>query len=451
MSPTLEPVSPNTGRVFCSTPVTSNAEVAAACDALAVASAELHADTRRAVLTEVEAAIRVNRALLSQAIVLEVGKTRGEADGEVDYAAEFFAAAARALPMQATSTESAPGRRIDVAPLGVALLIAPYNDPLAGLARKIAPAIAAGCPTMVKPSPLSWHVARVFESVMPYAYHAWIRFAFVATADGVARLIRHPGVGVVSFTGSTAVGREVAMAAASRPIPVVLELGGNCPFVVLENADAGRAAADFVDRKIRAAGQACSSITRVFVHESVRHAFLQAVEQEVSRRPCGLSTDPRTAYGPVRTSGLAARLTALADAEAASGARVVLRGEVVKSGEKGWFWPFTLAERSGPQGALDEEESFGPFAAMESFTDPAAVVDRLRVNRQRLVAYVYGPQPERFVARLGDIRFGSLGLNTTRIQGTQVPTGGYLDAGYGREGGRWGIEAFQTTVNTAIG
>lgn len=458
--------SPNTGKTFARLPVTPSEELARSLDALEAAAAPFGVDERAATLQAIARALRDARGELARAIVTEVGKTPAEADAEVAYAAEFVDVAAALVGVAGDARQPMPGRIVQRAPLGVALLIAPYNDPLAGLTRKIAPALAAGCPVLVKPSPLGWHVARTFASALDALAAHRVRFAFVAQAAVIARLIDSPAVGVVSFTGSTATGRSVGAIAGARPIPAVLELGGNCPFVVLADADPVVAARDFLDRKLRAAGQACSSVTRLFVHASLQRAFLDELERSAAQRACGPSDAAGVAYGPVRTAELAARLDHLEAQECAAGARVALRGPVmsgpvmsgpgmsspVKRGaERGHFRPLSVVLRTAPGGILDVEESFGPLAALEAFTDESALLERLKANRQRLAAYVYGASAGALLERFGTLRFGSVGLNTTRIQRADIPTGGFLDAGLGREGGEWGVAAFQTTVNVAHG
>lgn len=446
---TLELHSPNTGNVFRRMQATSEDDIADALDALDGAALHLGIDERMAALQSMARAIRDHARDLAHAIVLEVGKTPVEADAEVAYAAEFVDAAAASIEFATAQRQIMPGRKVLPAPLGVALLIAPYNDPLAGLTRKIAPAVAAGCPVLVKPSPLGWHVAQVLASALGPEAQRWVRFVFVADAARIRRIIEAPSVGVVSFTGSTASGRVVGGIAGARPIPSVLELGGNCPFVVLEDADPVTAARDFVDRKLRAAGQACSSVTRLFVHGALCRAFLDEVERSIAQRPCGPSDAAGTSYGPVRTAELASHLNFLEATERANGARVVVRGPAIAGAEGGYFRPFSLARREAQGGVLDAEESFGPFSILETFDRESMLLDRLKANRQRLAAYVYGAGASRLIERFGSLRFGSIGLNTTRIQRADVPTGGFLDAGHGREGGLWGVTSFQTTVNVA--
>lgn len=441
-------ISPNDGRLLGSVPISPHDEIADALERM-----EQHIvdwEERSAVLKSLSAAIRVAKESFAQLIVDEVGKTWDEARGEVDYACTFLDAAAAWVDTAPHDHMGSNAGGVLSVPMGLALLVTPYNDPLAGITRKIAPAIAAGCPVIVKPSPLGVLCAQQLGAVLPPETVPHVQFAFLDDPEDIARLVRARSVAMVSMTGSTAAGRAIAQAAATRPIPVVLELGGNCPFIVFPDSDLAKAARDLLDRKVRAAGQACSSVNRVLVHAEVHGRFCDELSRRLPDNVCGRSDREGVKYGPVRTSNAVARLDALEKRCVADGATLLARGPLHADVEGASCRPLSILVAHGPN-ALDSEETFGPLLMLQPVRDDAQIEVALARNRQNLVAYLYGARAPGFLASHPGLRFGSIGLNTTRIQGADVPTGGFGDAGYGREGGTWGIEAFRTTINLRSG
>ena len=440
----IDCVSPNDGRLLGRVPVTTSADLAQTLERLQdrVVPWELRASVLRALAQSIRAA----KQTLANGIIDELGKTREEADGEVDYACTFLDAAANWV--DGAQRESAPAGMTGVwsVPIGLACLVTAYNDPLAGITRKIAPAIAAGCPVIVKPSPLGAQCALQLAALLPREAVAHIQFAFLDDSRDVARLLAARGVAIVSMTGSTAAGRAIAAAAALRPIPAVLELGGNCPLVVFPDADLPRAARDLLDRKVRAAGQACSSVNRVLVHADVFAQFTEEVSRLLPGYVCGRSDRAGVTYGPLRTQSAVARLDALEARCVAEGAALLARAPLQDQIGGAFCRPLSIVVTHEPS-ILDSEETFGPLLLLKPFRDDAELATELARNRQNLAAYLYGAHAREFLATRPALRFGSIGFGTTRIQGADVPTGGFGDAGYGREGGAWGIEAFRTTIN----
>ncbi|MFQ3622302.1 MAG: aldehyde dehydrogenase family protein, partial [Acetobacteraceae bacterium] len=327
------------------------------------------------------------------------------------------------------------------------LLIAPFNDPLAGLARKIGPALAAGCPVLLKPSPLGMLVAVRLVSALPQPARRLVHLLAVPEPHRIARLVADPRVAIVSFTGSTAAGRAVAAAAAAGPKPAIMELGGNCPMVVLAGADLAAAAEAAVARKLSAAGQACSAINRILVADTVLDTFRAHLCAAMAAVRAGAPDDVGARYGPVRTAASAARLQDLARRAVARGERLIhgdLPASAFTEDEPFLVQPVILESSTGAS-VLDAEEAFGPMLSLQPVDTPRLQV-RLRAERQPLAAYIFGPDDEaNALART--LRFGSVGINTTAIQGTDVPMGGFDAAGFGREGGRWAVSGFRTTRN----
>ena len=396
---------------------------------------------RPALLASIAHAIRRDGKVLAAAVIKEVGKTPAEAEAEVDYAAAFVESAQRIAEAE-LERRPLPDR----APFGISLLVTAFNDPLAGITRKLAPAIAAGCPVLVKPSVLGAYCASELKRVIATATGDWAAFAFVADNDKAEQLIRLDGVRCVSMTGSTVAGRRVAVAAAERLLPCVLELGGNCPFVVFEGADLDYAVKDLLDRKTRAAGQACSAVNRVLVSRSIVEEFTARLLERMGHYPCGPS-DAGVTFGPVRSQGSLERLNRLM-ARCLDSGQLIGRGPIAATSPACLAFPVTAVTAPEPAGSLATEEAFGPLFSVGTFRDDAELDSVLARNRHNLVLYLYGVRAAAFLVARPYLRFGSVGLNTTRIQGTDVPTGGFGDAGYGREGGFWGVDGFRSTVNT---
>jgi succinate-semialdehyde dehydrogenase/glutarate-semialdehyde dehydrogenase len=321
-----------------------------------------------------------------------------------------------------------------VVPAGPVLAITPYNDPLAGIVRKIAPALAAGCPIVVKPSSLGHLTARTLFDALAAADQAEV-VTMVNTTDHkvLDKLVADSRFRVLSFTGSTPTGLAIAARAGLKRL--ALELGGNNPFLVLEGADLDQAADDAVARKTRAAGQACSAQNRIYVVAPLFKAFRKRFLDRLSEVTFGASVGG-VAMGPVRSQRDLDRLQALAAGGQALG--------VCAAPSPFAFGPVVLDDDV----ALRQTEAFGPVVSLCEVPDRAAALALAASEEQALVCYLYG---EVNPADLAPLRFGSLGINSTRIQGAEVPTGGFGTAGIGREGGDWGLREFQTTINERWG
>lgn len=438
----IDCVSPNDSACFAQVAESEMASVSAWSER--VADRVIPPAERPRLLASIAHAIRRDGKRLAAAVVREVGKTPSEAEAEVDYAAAFVESA-----QQIAEAELERRPSPDRAPFGLSLLVAAFNDPLAGITRKLAPAIAAGCPVLVKPSVLGAYCASELELSIASAAGDWVAFAYVADNDKAEQLIRLDGVRCVSMTGSTEAGRRVAVAAAERLLPCVLELGGNCPFVVFEDADLESAVKDLLDRKTRAAGQACSAVNRVFVSHSIIEEFRARLLERMGQYPCGPS-DAGVTFGPVRSQGSFERLSRLMQRCLDSG-KLIGRGPIAASSPACLAFPVTAVTAPDPAEPLAAEEAFGPLFSVGTFQDDAALDSVLASNRHNLVLYLYGVRAAAFLNARPHLRFGSVGLNTTRIQGTDIPTGGFGDAGYGREGGLWGVDSFRSTVNVRGG
>lgn len=426
-------ISPNTGAVIGEWTPDSGARIGAVLNGLPRAMTGLAVpETRRAILSAAITALDQSREELAAVIIAEVGKTPAEAIDEVDYAQGFLRHALTQVPDPAHGGTGE--RRLRVVPAGPVLAITPYNDPLAGIVRKIAPAIAAGCPVVVKPSALGQLTAQtLFDTLASVVPTGAVQMVNHTDRDVLDRLVSDPCFRVLSFTGSTPTGMALASRAGLKRL--VLELGGNNPFLVLEGADLDRAAADAVARKTRAAGQACSAQNRIYVVASLFDAFRARFLDRLSALTFGAS-DGGVGMGPVRSARDLDRLGALALGGQMFGTCTAPAPHA--------FGPTVL----GDDTPLRHAEAFGPLVSLCSVPDRAAALALAAKEEQALVCYLYG---EVSPAELAPLRFGSLGINSTRIQGAEVPTGGFGTAGIGREGGEWGLQEFQTTINERWG
>jgi len=405
---------------------------------------------RRDILEVASAALVSRRETFIDLVVREVGKKPAEATAEFDYALAFLQEARRALDELTFERQLDAERLILEVPYRAALLIAPFNDPLAGLTRKIGPALAAGAPVLVKPSRLAILCARlIVESFSHAGIGDFVQLVAPARNETVLALIADDRVGVVSFTGSTGAGQQVATAAAHHGKKAILELGGNCPFVIGEDADLDRSLADLLARKLRAAGQACSSVNRVFVAASRYGEFKERLAASIERVRAGPSDGADVDLGPLRTREAIDQLrTALARARQ-QGEQLWSEAPAPCLPNSPFLFPLTVAETEG-ESFFDTYECFGPVLSVRPFDAFDALLSRLERERHALVAYFYVADPHALAPKLRRLRFGSLGLNSTAIQGADVPTGGFWHAGIGREGGAWGVREFLAPINHRI-
>lgn len=440
-------VSPNTGTTVGSWPEADGRDADAALSRLAAAVPALDAiEARRSALEALAGAVAARRADIEAMIVSEVAKTPAEAAAEVDYALSFVTYARDRLDRHDFVRDLDGGRRIRKVGFGTTLLIAPFNDPVAGILRKLAPSLAAGSPALVKPSGLAAATALLVGDAARAAGLEDLVSILPLPGEIAGRLIDDDRTGLVSFTGSTATGLTVAARAATASKPAITELGGNNPFVVAADADLDRAVRDLMARKLRAAGQACSSVNRVYVHRDRAGELAERLETQSSALVLGPSDRPGVTLAPVISAASAARLCRLAEVASAEGARPLTALPRPPGPGEPVLVPLVVLAADGPT-ALDREEAFGPVMTVTPFDDETALFDRLARERHALAVYVYTADPGRLAPQVDRLRFGSVGINTTGIQAASAPTGGFRLAGVGREGGPWGLDAFLTTIN----
>ena len=404
----------------------------------------------RAVAAELEAASASDGwpALVSR----ETGKRLAEARGELGLSAVYFRVLADLLGEQQERVHhviAGTEHRVAARPLGVAAVLTPWNFPVSIPARKIAPALAAGCTVLFKPSevaPLSSMVlAGVLDRHLPAGT---VNTVLGEPGDVVDPWLAHPDVQVVSFTGSTRVGGLVAAAAAPRFLRTVLELGGCAPFVVLPDADVEQAVQTLLVAKYRNNGQSCIAANQIFVAREVAGEFVDAFVAATERLVVGDPLDAATDTGPLAPAGDPARLAALVDDAVAAGARVAgVRAPVPGQGH--WFAPTVLLDVPAAAQA-SREEVFGPVATVSTYDDLDEAVARHRATGYGLAAYVCGTDVEAAREVSGRLRAGIVGINTGTPNYPGAPFGGLGLSGIGYEGGPQGLEAFQAWRTTAV-
>ncbi|KRF23171.1 NAD-dependent succinate-semialdehyde dehydrogenase [Phycicoccus sp. Soil803] len=388
-------------------------------------------------------------------MTLEMGKPLAEARGEVAYGAEFFRWFAEEAVRISGRWMSAPngGTRLLTMkkPVGPTLMVTPWNFPLAMGTRKIGPAIAAGCTMVVKPAsqtPLTMLALADLLSEVGVPAGVINVITTTRTAEVMEPLVRDPRTRKLTFTGSTPVGRTLVEQSATQLLRVSMELGGNAPFIVFEDADLDAAVEGALLAKMRNGGEACTAANRFLVHESVADTFAARLAERMSRMPVGRGTEVGTTVGPLIDAKAQAKVAALVDDAVVRGARVACGGKTV--GEQGYFYAPTVLTDVPADADLIREEIFGPVAALTTFTTEAEAVARANDTEYGLAAYVYTRDLARTLRISEALEFGMVGVNTGVVSNPAAPFGGVKASGFGREGGLEGINEYLETTYVGL-
>ena len=447
---------PATGVVLASVCGASGAMAGRAAEANGTAAREMRAlpvERRLALVRALGAAVRAERERLAAILTAESGKPIVESRGEVEYAATFFDNAAAAAEMAAGEMPAARAadRRIFVLrePVGATFAITPWNFPLAMVARKLAPALAAGCSQAVKPSeetPLSaLAFAGIFARVAcevgapPAAFSC-----IVGDAATIARaFIEHPATRKLTFTGSTEVGRLLAAQCAPRLMRTALELGGNAPFIVFADADLDRAVEQAMLTKFRFMGQTCISANRFLLDASIAGDFLARLEARMRALVVGDPRDEKTRVGPLINEAAIAKVERHVANAISNGARVRLGGARVKiAGLADRFYAPTILEGCAPTMACACEETFGPVVAAMTFGSEREAIELANATPSGLAGYVMTQDADRLWRVAEALDCGVVGANDGAPSAAEAPFGGRKDSGLGREGGTHGLDAY---------
>jgi len=393
---------------------------------------------------------------LALAMTLEMGKPLADSRGEVTYGAEFFrwfAEEAVRIDGRYTVAPGGDGRILVTSrPVGPALLISPWNFPLAMLTRKVGAAVAAGCTMVIKPSSVTPLTALLLVEVLVDAGVPPGVVNLVTTTDSASvsdPLLADPRLRKLSFTGSTKVGTALRAQASPNLVRVSLELGGNAPFLVFDDADLDAAVDGAVAAKMRNMGEACTSANRFLVHESVAGPFTEAFGARLAALKLGRGTEDGVDVGPLIREGDRAKVAGLVDDAVAAGARVVTGGAAPDG--PGWFYQSTVLADVPPDARVLREEIFGPVAPIVTFSDEDEAIALANDTEAGLVAYLYSQGLNRSLRVAEALEAGMVGVNRGVVSNPAAPFGGVKSSGLGREGGAEGIDAYRETQYIGIG
>ncbi|SRR5579875_49938 len=439
----------------------ANATVEDALDAVAAAHAALPGWSATPPRTRAECLRRAYELMIADAeklarlMVLENGKALKDARAEVTYAAEFFRwfaeEAVRLDGMVTTAPSGANKILVLHQPVGVAVLVTPWNFPAAMATRKIGPALAAGCTVVLKPAketPLSaLAVAAILrEAGVPDGV---VNVVTTATAGPVvAAMLADPRVRKLSFTGSTEVGRVLLRAAAGTVTNCSMELGGNAPFLVFGDADVDAAVDGAMIAKMRNGGEACTAANRFYVHESVAEEFSARFAARLAALTVGPGLQDGTDVGPLVNADTRSKVATLVEGAAKEGGRVVTGG--VAPDRRGYFYAPTVLDQVPPTAAILSEEIFGPVAPIVRFTDTDQAIAMANATEYGLVSYVYTADLRRALRVSEALESGMVGINRGVVSDPAAPFGGVKQSGLGREGGHWGLLEFTEAKYIAV-
>ena len=388
-------------------------------------------------------------------MTIENGKALTDSRAEVAYAAEFFRWYAEEAVRNIGEVSRAPasGARIFVQhkPAGVAVLVTPWNFPAAMATRKIGPALAAGCAVVLKPAS---ETPLTMLALMPVMEEAGVPAGVINVLPSrrsgpvVDAMLKDPRVRVVSFTGSTEVGRKLLHAAADNVVKPAMELGGNAPFIVFEDADVDAAIDGAMIAKMRNMGEACTAANRFYVHEKVHDEFATKLTARMQALKLGNGLDDGVMLGPLVNADTRDKVKALVEDAVGKGASVLTGGKAPTG--PGYFYPATVLDKVPDSAKLLREEIFGPVAALQTFSSEDEVVKRANDTEYGLVAYVYTRDLSRGMRVSERLEFGMIGLNRGLVSDPAAPFGGMKQSGIGREGAHEGLMEFMETQYVSL-
>jgi succinate-semialdehyde dehydrogenase / glutarate-semialdehyde dehydrogenase len=410
---------------------------------------------RAEILRKAYDAIMRDAERFAKLITLENGKALSDSRGEIAYAAEFFRWYAEEAVRNIGQISIAPasGARIVAQhkPAGIAVLVTPWNCPAAMATRKIGPALAAGCPVVLKPAsdtPLT------MLALMPALEEAGVPAGVVNVVPSrrsgpvVSAMLHDPRVRVLSFTGSTEVGRKLLHEAADNIIKPSMELGGNAPFLVFDDADVDAAIDGAMIAKMRNMGEACTAANRFYVHEKVHDEFAKKLTAKMSGLKMGNGLDDGVALGPLVNKDGRDKVIELVDDAVSKGAKVLTGGKSPDG--PGYFYPATVLTNVADSSKMLNEEIFGPVASIQTFKTEDEAIKRANDTEYGLVAYLYTKDLSRGMRVSEKLDFGMIGLNRGLVSDPAAPFGGTKQSGLGREGAQEGMKEFQETQYVSV-
>ncbi|MGI5507293.1 NAD-dependent succinate-semialdehyde dehydrogenase [Lentzea sp. CA-135723] len=445
---TFEVLDPSTEEVLAQVAEATPQDGAKALDAAVAAQAawgRTAPRVRAEILRKAFELVTARTEEFAQLITKEMGKPLAESRAEVAYGAEFlrwFSEEAPRISGRFTTAPDGRNRLVTVKrPVGPCLFVTPWNFPLAMATRKIAPAIAAGCTMVLKPAELTPLTALLFADVLTEAgLPAGVLNVITTTDPGAVTgpLLRDPRLRKLSFTGSTAVGKKLIEQSADQVLRVSMELGGNAPFLVFEDADIDAAADGAVLAKLRNGGEACVAANRFLVHSSVAAEFTAKLAARMKEYPLGPLIDAKTR----------AKVTGLVEDALDRGAELALGGAALEG--KGFFFEATVLSGVPADARMLSEEIFGPVAPVVTFETEEEAVRIANSTEYGLVCFAYTRDLNRGLRLAESLETGMLGLNTGIVSNPAAPFGGVKHSGIGREGGAEGIEEYLETTYVAV-
>jgi succinate-semialdehyde dehydrogenase/glutarate-semialdehyde dehydrogenase len=455
---TFDVVNPATGEVIATVPRMGAAETRRAIDSANAAWPAWRASTakqRAVVLHKWHDLMLENADDLALILTTEQGKPLAEAKGEIQYAASFlewFAEEGKRVNGDTIPTP-ASDKRIVVTkePVGVCAAITPWNFPAAMITRKVGPALAAGCPIIVKPAeatPLSALALAVLAERAGVPRGVFNVVTGEPKAIG-AEMTGNPVVRKLSFTGSTPVGRLLMAQCAPTVKKVSLELGGNAPFIVFDDADLDAAVAGAIASKYRNSGQTCVCTNRFYVHDKVYDAFADKLRAAVEQLQVGRGTEAGVTQGPLINEAAVLKVESHIEDALAKGARVLTGGKRHALGH-GFFEPTVLADVT-PEMKVARDETFGPLAPLFRFSSDDEVIRLANDTEFGLASYFYSRDIGRVWRVAEALEYGMVGINTGLISNEVAPFGGVKQSGLGREGSHYGIDDYVVVKYMCVG
>jgi succinate-semialdehyde dehydrogenase / glutarate-semialdehyde dehydrogenase len=392
---------------------------------------------------------------LALLMTLEMGKPVEESKAEIIYAADFFwyyAAEASRIDGHYGVSYNGRGRVLVMQqPVGPTILITPWNFPMAMGTRKIGPAIAAGCTMVWKPAKQTPLCALALTQILEEAgLPKGVLNLLLAKSSGetMEPLIKDGRARKLSFTGSTEVGRTLIAQAADKVLKVSMELGGNAPFLIFEDADLDAAVEGALLAKMRNIGEACTSANRFHVAGPIAEQFAEKLAQRMGSLKIGRGTEPDVKVGPLIDDSQQAKVKELVDDAVSKGAQTIVGGHIPDG--RGYFYEPTVLANISDDARVLKEEIFGPVAPVKDFSDEEEAIAAANDTEYGLVAYVFTRDIKRALRVCEGLETGMVGLNQGMVSNVGAPFGGVKQSGLGREGGHWGIEEFLETKYVAV-
>jgi succinate-semialdehyde dehydrogenase / glutarate-semialdehyde dehydrogenase len=455
---TFEVTDPATGIALCSVADASAADGRAALDAAVAAQPDFAAvppRERADILTRSYELLHERVDDLALLMTLEMGKPLAESRGEIAYAAEFFRHFAEEAVRIDGGYQSAPagGSRFLIArqPVGPCLLITPWNFPMAMGTRKLGPAIAAGCTSVIKPAPQTpLSMLALMDILAEAGLPAGVVNCITVTDAGpvMEPLIRSGLARKLSFTGSTAVGRRLLEQCAEKVLRTSMELGGNAPFIVFSDADIDEAVDGVIAAKMRNMGEACTAANRIYVQAGVIDEFGSLLAARMKALSVGRGTQPDVKVGPLIDEAALLKVESLVADAVDHGATVLTGGSA--PGGAGYFYPPTVLSGVPREAAMCTQEIFGPVAPLTPFETEADAIAAANDTEYGLISYVFTNDLRRALRVAEAMESGMVGLNQGIVSNPAAPFGGIKQSGLGREGGAAGIDEFLETKYIGI-